>query len=117
MKVEITHQLEVAEAVRRMKALTAYWRAKYAIEVSWTTTAATLCGAVLGRSFNATIAVDRKAISLDGPDPGILLRRAAAAYLTGKLDEYLRADPRASEDARRPPATDASVAGAHERAG
>jgi hypothetical protein len=73
-----------------MQALTAYWREKYAVASRWTKAVSTLAGSFLGTSFQATISVEQCRVVVEGPDPGILLRRQSIAYVTRKLDEYLR---------------------------
>ncbi len=90
VKIEVSHELKTAEAVKRVKALAEYWQSKYGIESRWTKGAAHLRGTVLGSSMEATIAVGPRSVVAEGPDPGILLRGPAASYVKGKLDSYLR---------------------------
>jgi len=90
MRIEVSHQLELAASIDRMQALTAYWGEKYAVESRWTNAGSTLAGSFLGTTFRATISVEQCSVVVEGPDPGILFRRQAIAYVTRKLDEYLR---------------------------
>ncbi len=90
MKIEVSHQLDLDEVVDRMQSLTAYWRERYDIESRWTDTVSNLAGSFLGRTFHATLSVEQRMVSLEGPDPGLVLRRQAISYVTRKLDEYLR---------------------------
>jgi hypothetical protein len=90
MKIEVSHQLDLDEVIDRMQSLTAYWQEKYDIESRWTKTVSNLAGSFLGRTFKATLSVEPQMVALEGPDPGILLRRQAISYVTRKLDEYLR---------------------------
>ena len=101
MKVEMPHELELAEAMRRMQALTGYWRKKYAVESRWTKNVARMSGSFLGVTFDATLAVDPHAVVIDGPDPGVLLRSQAVGYLMRKLDQYLAAAAPAAGDERK----------------
>jgi len=89
MKFEMPHQLSHGEAKERMKALTGYWRKKYAVETRWTKDVARMSGSFLGVTFDATLAVGPRSIVIDGPDPGLLLRSQAVGYLHRKLDQYL----------------------------
>jgi hypothetical protein len=86
----VSHQLDLPEVIDRMKSLTAYWRDKYGIETRWTESVSNLAGSFLGRGFQATLSVERGAVVLEGPEPGILLRSQAVAYVTRKLGEYLQ---------------------------
>jgi hypothetical protein len=93
MKFEMPHELSHGEAMQRMKALTAYWRKKYAVESRWTRDVARMSGSVLGVTFEATLAVSARTVVIDGPDPGFLLRNQVTGYLTRKLDQYLAPEP------------------------
>jgi hypothetical protein len=68
MRIEVSHRLDLADSIGRM----------------------CLAGTFLGMTFQATLSVEQRRVVVDGPDPGILLRRQAIAYVTRKLDEYLR---------------------------
>ena len=89
MRIEVSHQLDLADSIERMQALTAYWREKYAVESRWTKAVSSLAGSFLGTTFQATLSVRQRSVVVEGPDPGILLRRLAIAYVSGKLNEYL----------------------------
>jgi len=105
MKFEMPHGLAHAEAKERMKALTGYWRMKYAVESRWAKDVARMSGSVLGVAFEATLAVSARTIVIDGPDPGFLLRSQVTGYLQRKLDEYLAPEPVPAPEAHKVRAT------------
>jgi putative polyhydroxyalkanoic acid system protein len=100
MKIEVPHELDLAEATARIKSLVAYWREKYAVEPRWKRRTVRLSGRFLGAPVEATLAVGATAVVFEGPDPGVLLRTQAAAYVTRKIGSYLGAEPPAAR-ARR----------------
>lgn len=89
MKVEISHQLDPAEATARMKALVAYWRGKYAVQPRWTKQTVQLTGSFLGAKIEAKLVIGPNTVVFEGPDPGVVLRHQAVSYMTRKLGSYL----------------------------
>ena len=94
MKLEIPHKLKLADAKARMKELGTYWSAKYGIKPSWSKDTAKVAGSIMGFKFDATIAVAKDTVTLEGPEPNFLVRKKVIGYLEHKLKEYL--DPKTS---------------------
>ncbi len=89
MKIEIPHKLKAADAKARMKELGSYWSAKYGIKPTWNKDTATVVGSIMGFKFDATMAVGKEAVVLEGPEPNFLVRKKIIGYLEHKMTEYL----------------------------
>ena len=94
MKIEIAHKLKAADVKARMKELGQYWNKKYGVKPTWSKDSATVKGSIMGFSFDATLAIAKDVVSLEGPDPNFLVRKKVVGYLEHKLNEYL--DPKNS---------------------
>lgn len=89
MKLEIPHELKLADAKARMKELGEYWKKKYGVKPSWTKDSGNVKGSIMGFSFDASVDVKKDKVTLEGPDPNFLVRKKVMAYLEHKLTEYL----------------------------
>lgn len=89
MKMEIPHELKLADAKARIKELGEYWKAKYGVKPSWNKDGGAVKGSIMGFSFDATFDVKKDKVTLEGPDPNFLVRKKVLAYLEHKLNEYL----------------------------
>ena len=92
MKLDIPHELKLADAKARLKELGEYWKKKYGVKPTWTKDAGSVKGSIMGFSFDATFTVKKDMVSLEGPDPNFLVRKKVIAYLEHKMNEYLDAE-------------------------
>ena len=92
MKMEIPHELKLAEAKARMKELGEYWKAKYGVKPAWTKDSGNVKGSIMGFSFDATLIIAKDKVTLEGPDPNFLVKKKVLGYLEHKLNEYLDGD-------------------------
>ena len=92
MKLEIPHELKLADAKARMKELGDYWAKKYGVKPSWAKDTGKVKGSIMGFSFDATLEIAKDKVSLEGPDPNFLVRKKVVGYLEHKLQEYLDPD-------------------------
>jgi Putative polyhydroxyalkanoic acid system protein (PHA_gran_rgn) len=91
MQLQVAHSLPIDESKKRVEALLAYWKRKYAVDSNWNANTAKITGKAMGTSIDGTLEVLNTAIAMQAPDPGMLLRGQAQKYLTRKLSHYLNA--------------------------
>lgn len=84
------HDLDLAEARARLRALGDYLSNKYGLTVTWTSDdIATVAGSYLVVKIEGTMQLGPTEVTFKGKDPGMLWRGKAKDYLTGKLAKYL----------------------------
>ena len=86
---EQPHSFSRAEARERIQQLLDYWSARWGIRRDWHGDSVFIQGTVMGVLINAELVVGDHLVSASASDPGILLRGAAAGYVSGKLRKYL----------------------------
>lgn len=94
MKFNHPHSLPKESAKKRLETLFSYW-GKHGVNVGWTGDSCKLSGKVKGVTFDATLTVKDGSVDGEGPDPGLVMRTAATAYIKKKMGEYL--DPKKSD--------------------
>jgi hypothetical protein len=89
MKLEIPHELKLADAKARMKSLGEYWETKYGVKPTWTKEGGKVVGSIMGFKFDAELTIAKDQVTLEGPEPNFLVRKKVIGYLEHKLTEYL----------------------------
>jgi hypothetical protein len=89
LKFEVPSSLPVAEAVKRVEALLAFWARKYGVKSSWSGTRAEMSGKAVGVTIDGHLEVHGHRVAGEAADPGMLLRGQAQKYLTRKFAQYL----------------------------
>ena len=92
----VPHRYSRGEALARIAALGDYFTNKHDAVVTWRGDAVDIVARYMLVPIEATTTVTDTAVSVDGKDPGFLLRGRALAYLQGKVEMYL--DPGTSLD-------------------
>ena len=89
MRVEVPHNMPLADAKLRMEALGDYLQNRHGIKVVWNGNSASANGRYLVVGIEGTMTVSEKMVDFEGKDPGFLWRGKAKDYLAGKLKSYL----------------------------
>jgi hypothetical protein len=92
MTIDYSHDFTRDEARERLEALGDYLHNKHGISVSWNNDRASFKGKYLVVKFSGELSFGDGIVHFRGEDPGMLWRKRAVKYLTGKLDRYL--DPK-----------------------
>ena len=89
MNFQYPFSLPREEARERLHALSDYLSNRHGIHAVWNGDSASIKGRYLVVSFEATMTLGDGAVQVIGKDPGLLWRKKAVKYLTGKFDKYL----------------------------
>ena len=89
LQISSDHRFDTDAALERIQALTAYWQAKYGVDLKWRKNRCTIGGRVLGIGFEASIEVKAAHVMFEGPDPSFVIRRFVKRYLDHKLGQYM----------------------------
>lgn len=89
LSLTVDHALGVEEALLRMKALGEYYQNRHDGSAHWENETGQLTIKYLFLSIDAVVTVHGDRVVLEGPDPGMLLRNKARAYLAEKITSYL----------------------------
>lgn len=89
MVIDYDHSLSKDEARTRLQALGDYLRNRHGIDVTWNGDKAAFKGKYLVVKFSGELTFGDRTVHFRGEDPGMLWRKRAIKYLTGKLDTYL----------------------------
>jgi hypothetical protein len=85
-------QLSKEEARERLEALGDYLGNRHNIRPTWDGDVATIRGKYMVVKIEGKLELKDGMVHFSGRDPGMLWRKKAVKYLTGKLDKYL--DPK-----------------------
>ncbi|HEX5660974.1 MAG TPA: polyhydroxyalkanoic acid system family protein [Polyangiales bacterium] len=89
MDIEHKHSFAHDEAKARAKALADYLQNKHGMSVTWSgDDAFRLTGKYTVVGIDATVKILADKVHVTGPDPGMLWRSPAKAYITKKLVQY-----------------------------
>ncbi len=89
MQIDYPHQLGRDEARARLELLGAYLQNRHGIQVTWNGDRAAFKGRYLVVKFSGELTYGDDIVQFRGEDPGMLWRKRAVAYITGKLNRYL----------------------------
>lgn len=90
MEIEHKHGFTHDEAKARVRALADYLQNKHGMNIAWKADDSFhLTGKYTVVSLDVTVQVHPSTVQVTGPDPGLLLRGPAKAYIARKVSEYL----------------------------
>jgi len=89
MQIDYPHKLGRDEARARLELLSAYLHNRHGIQVTWNGDRAAFKGKYLVVKFSGELTFGDDLVQFRGEDPGMLWRKRAVAYITGKLNRYL----------------------------
>ncbi|MBT8492711.1 MAG: polyhydroxyalkanoic acid system family protein [Deltaproteobacteria bacterium] len=89
MNFEYPYKLSKEEARERLEALGEYLHNRHNIRPTWDGDTATIRGKYMVVKIEGKLELDDGMVRFNGKDPGMLWRKKAVKYLTGKLDVYL----------------------------
>ena len=89
MQIDYEHKLSKEDARARLEALGDYLRNRHGIAVTWDGDSAAFKGRYLVVKVSGQLTFGDSSVHFRGEDPGMLWRKRAIKYLTGKLDRYL----------------------------
>jgi hypothetical protein len=93
VEIEHKHPFTHDEARERLKALADYLTNRHGMNIQWTDADRFhLTGKYTVVNLDVSVQVGPNKINVTGPDPGLLLRGAAKAYIARKVSEYLSPD-------------------------
>lgn len=97
MEIQAAHPFTHEEAKARVRALADYLSNKHRMTIAWTgDDRFHLTGKYTVVELDVTVQIGPNKVQVNGPDPGLLLRGPAKAYISRKVNEYL--SPSASLD-------------------
>lgn len=92
MEIEHKHPFDHAEAKSRAKALAEYLQNRHGMTIEWSSDDAfRLHGKYMVVGIDASVKVLADKVHVTGPDPGMLWRSPAKAYIAKKLTQYMDA--------------------------
>lgn len=89
MKFDYNYKLSKEDARERLEALSDYLGNRHNLRPTWAGDIATIRGKYLVVNIEGQLELRDGVVSFSGKDPGMLWRKKAVKYLTGKLDKYL----------------------------
>ena len=90
MEIEHNHPFTHEEAKERVRALADYLKNKHGMNIAWSgDDRFHLTGKYTVVNLDVTVSVAPNKIHVNGPDPGLVLRGPAKAYIARKVSEYL----------------------------
>lgn len=90
MEIEHKHPFAHDEAKARARALADYLQNKHGMKIDWTgDDGFTLRGKYTVVNIDVTVKILPDKVHVVGPDPGMLWRSPAKAYIAKKLDQYM----------------------------
>jgi Putative polyhydroxyalkanoic acid system protein (PHA_gran_rgn) len=90
LEIEHKHAFGHDEAKARARALAEYLQNKHGMQIDWSgDDAFRLRGKYTVVNIDASVKVLADKVHVTGPDPGLLLRSTAKAYIAKKLTQYM----------------------------